>query len=130
MIFGFPLPIFVAAHVAISLIAIASGLIVLAGLLASKRLIGWTGLFLFTTFLTSATGFMFPINGFTPSLGLGVVSLVALVLRSWRSMPCISPASGAGSISRARSPRFISTCWRWSRKAFQKLPALHAVAPT
>ena len=56
-------------HVIISLLAIAAGLIVLFGMLGSKRLAGWTALFLLTTILTSVTGFMFPIAGFTPALG-------------------------------------------------------------
>ena len=80
MIFGLPLPVFTQVHVAISLIAIVSGLIVLFGMLASNRLDGWTGLFLFTTILTSVTGFMFPITGFTPGLGVGAISLIVLAI--------------------------------------------------
>jgi hypothetical protein len=80
MVFGFPLQVFTLVHVAISLIGIATGLIVLFGMLASHRPVGWTGLFLFTTILTSVTGFMFPIHGFTPALGVGITSMILLAI--------------------------------------------------
>src|SRR5262245_13443879 len=34
----------------------------------------------FTTALTSVTGFLFPIHGFTPALGVGIVACVILAL--------------------------------------------------
>jgi len=80
MIFGMSTQTFTTVHVIISLIAIVSGVIVLIGMLGSHRLSGWTALFLFMTFLTSVTGFFFPIHGFTPALGVGIVSLILLVL--------------------------------------------------
>jgi hypothetical protein len=39
-----------------------------------------TALFLFTTVLTSVTGFLFPIHGFTPALGVGIVSCAILLI--------------------------------------------------
>ena len=67
-------------HVAISLVGIVSGLVVVFGLLRSKRLEGWTGLFLVTTVATSVTGFFFPFHGFTPGDAIGIVSLVVLAV--------------------------------------------------
>lgn len=130
MIFGFPLLVFTLIHVAISLIAIASGLIVLFGMLASKRLVGWTGLFLFTTILTSVTGFMFPIHGFTPALGTGAVSFVVLAIALL-----------------ALYGKHLAGAWRWIYvgtavsalyfnvlvlivQAFQNVPTLKPLAPT
>jgi hypothetical protein len=78
MILGMSTAAFTALHVAISLIAIVSGLIVIFAMFGSRRASGWTALFLLTTILTSVTGFMFPIHGFTPALGTGVVSLLLL----------------------------------------------------
>ena len=49
-----------------------SGLVVLFGMLGSRRLSGWTALFLLATILTSVTGFLFPIHGFTPALELAL----------------------------------------------------------
>ncbi len=80
MVLGMSLQTFTLVHVVISLIAIASGVIVLLGMLGSHRLAGWTALFLLTAILTSVTGFLFPIKGFTPALGVGIVSLVILAI--------------------------------------------------
>ena len=80
MTLGMSLQTFTLAHVIITLIAIASGLIVLLGMLGSHRMPALTALFLLTTVLTSVTGFMFPINGFTPALGVGVISMVLLAI--------------------------------------------------
>jgi hypothetical protein len=45
---------------------------------SGNRMSGMTALFLLTTVLTSVTGFLFPISGFTPAIGTGIISLVAL----------------------------------------------------
>ena len=60
MILGMSIGAFTLLHVIITLIAIGSGLIVVGGMFASHRLPGTTALFLFTTALTSLTGFCFP----------------------------------------------------------------------
>ena len=65
-------------HVALSLIGIASGLVVLYGLVIGRPFAGWTALFLATTILTSVTGFPLPPYGFDPPRALGVISLVLL----------------------------------------------------
>jgi hypothetical protein len=80
MILGLSIAAFTTVHVIISLIAIASGFVVMFGMLGAHRLPGWTALFLLTTILTSVTGFLFPIHGFTPALGTGAVSLVILAV--------------------------------------------------
>ncbi len=68
-------------HLAISLVAILSGLVVLAQMLKSAMSSGWTGVFLATILLTSVTGFVFfqPPNPPTPAQATGVVALLALV---------------------------------------------------
>ncbi len=71
---------FTLVHVILSLIGIAAGVVVLFGMLAAKRLEGWTALFLITTILTSVTGFFFPVAGFMPSHAVGIISLVFLVV--------------------------------------------------
>jgi len=69
------------SHVAITLIAIASGLVVLAQMLKSSFSGGLTGLFLATTVLTSVTGFVFfhPAGAPTPAQITGVLALLVLV---------------------------------------------------
>jgi hypothetical protein len=116
-------------HVIISLIGIAAGLLVMFGLLGSNRMPGMTALFLFTTILTSATGFLFPFEGFKPSYAVGALSLVLLAIA------CI-----------ALYGMKLSGAWRWIYvvtamislylnvfvlviQGFLKVPALHALAP-
>jgi hypothetical protein len=78
MILGMSIPAFTLLHVVITLVAIGSGLIAVGGMFASHRLPRTTGLFLAATVLTSVTGFLFPIHGFTPALGVGILSCLIL----------------------------------------------------
>ncbi len=71
---------FTVFHVALSLVGIASGFVVLFGMLSSRRLDGWTKLFLTTTAATSLTGFFFPFHGLTPGLVVGAISIVVLAI--------------------------------------------------
>jgi len=80
MIFGLSIQTFTFIHVIISLLAIASGILVLIGMLRSNQMPGWTAFFMLTTVLTSVTGFLFPIRGLTPAIGTGIVSLILLAL--------------------------------------------------
>jgi hypothetical protein len=117
-------------HVLISLIGILSGLVVMIGLLSGKRLNGWTALFLLSTVLTSVTGLLFPFHGFTPGIGVAIISLVILAIAIF-----------------ARYLRKLGHGWRWIyvvtamlalylnvfvlvAQLFQKVPALKALAPT
>ena len=117
-------------HVVISLIGIFSGFVVAFGLLSSKRLDGWTALFLVTTVLTSVTGFLFPIHGLTPGLKLGVISLVMLAVAIlaryalhlagvWRKIYVIT----------AMISLYLNV-FVLIAQLFMKVPALHDLAPT
>src|SRR6201997_2465060 len=90
------LRVYTQIHVLISLVGIFTGLIVLFGMLAGKRLDGGTKWFLITTVLTSVTGFFFPFHGFTPAIGLGIISLLVLAIAIY-----------------ARYPRQLAGHWRW-----------------
>ena len=72
------LPPFTLVHVIISLIAIASGFVVLVGLINGKMLEVWTATFLVTTVLTSVTGFFLPAAHLMPSHVIGILSLIVL----------------------------------------------------
>jgi hypothetical protein len=74
---------FTLIHVALSLLGIVAGLVVAGGLLAGRRLDGWTGVFLATTALTNITGFLFPFTSFLPSHAVGIVSLLILPVVLW-----------------------------------------------
>ncbi|MGQ0635810.1 MAG: hypothetical protein ACT4QC_14460 [Planctomycetaceae bacterium] len=118
------------AHVAISLVGIAAGFVVICGLLASKRLDGWTALFLTMTVATSVTGFFFPITHLTPGLVIGVISLVTLAIAIY--------ARYARPLAGAWRPTYVITAiiaqylnfFVLIVQSFLKVPALHALAPT
>jgi hypothetical protein len=74
----FSLTTFTLIHTVLSILGIFAGCVVAGGLLAGKRLDGWTGLYLVTTVLTSATGFGFPFVTWLPQHTLGVISLIVL----------------------------------------------------
>jgi hypothetical protein len=121
---------FTLIHVALSLLAIVAGLVVTGGLLAGRRLDGWTGLFLATTALTNITGFQFPFTTFLASHAVGIVSLLILPVVLW-----------------ARYGKHLAGAWRrvfvvgavlllylnvfvLLAQLFRRLPALIASAPT
>jgi hypothetical protein len=124
------LHIYTIIHVLISLAGIFTGFVVLLGLLAGKRLDGWTKWFLITTVATSVTGFGFPIHRFGAPHVIGIISLIILALAIY-----------------ARYPKRLTGAWRWIYvvgamialylnsfvgvvQAFQKIPALNSLAPT
>lgn len=80
MILGMSLAGFTVFHLALSMIAIALGFVVAGGLLASNKLSCWTALFLVTTILTSATGFLFPFTTLLPSHIVAIISLILLAV--------------------------------------------------
>jgi hypothetical protein len=120
---------FTLLHVIITLVAIGSGLMVVGGMFASDRLPVTTALFLFTTALTSVTGFLFPIHGFTPALGVGILACVILVVAlfalykehlvgAWRCYVITAVASLYLNV-------FVLVV-----QSFVKVSALNALAPT
>jgi hypothetical protein len=129
MIFGMTTSTFTLVHVVISLVGIASGLVVVFGLLAGKRLDGWTALFLATTVATTVTGFGFPFDHLLPSHKVGIISLVVLLVAilaryafhltgAWRRTYVISAVAA-----------LYFNVLVLVVQAFLKVPALHALAP-
>lgn len=80
MILGMSIETFTQVHVVISLIAIATGIVVALAMVGGKELPGLTAIFLATTVLTTVTGFLFPISVLTPALIVGVISAVILAI--------------------------------------------------
>ena len=130
MILGMSLSTFITVHVIISLIAIVSGIIVMSGLLTSKRMPGLTAIFLLFTILTSATGFLFPFEKLLPSHMIGILSLVLLAIAcvalygmklsgAWRSVYVVT----------AMTSLYLNI-FVLIIQAFLKVPALHALAPS
>jgi len=124
------LQIYTIIHTLISLVAIFTGLVVLFGLLGGKRLDGWTKWFLITAVATTVTGFFFPFHGFTPAIGLGLISFPVLALTIYARYP--KNLAGAwrliyvlGAVISLYFNVFVGVV-----QSFEKIPALHAMAPT
>jgi hypothetical protein len=130
MILGMSTSMFTLVHVVISLVGILAGLVVVFGMLGSRRQEGWTALFLATTVATSVTGFFFPSEHILPSHIVGAISLIVLavailarygyhLLGSWRWIYVTS------AVVALYLNVFVAVA-----QAFQKVPFLAALAPT
>jgi len=118
------------AHVVLSLIGIAAGFVVILGFFTSQKFDAWTAVFLGTTILTSVTGFFFPFHKLLPSHVLGVISLIVLPIAIY----ALYSRKLAGGWRRT----FVITSviaqylnvFVLIAQLFDKVPALHALAPT
>jgi hypothetical protein len=128
MIFG--MTTFTFVHVVISLVGIATGFVVMYGLLTAKRPYFWTALFLLSNVATSVTGFLFPFQRFLPSHGVGIVSLLVLsaailalyvfhLSGAWRRIYAVS------AVAALYLNVFVLVV-----QLFLKVPGLAAIAPT
>jgi len=113
-------------HVIISLIGIVTGLIVIFGFLKSTPPGAMNTTFLAFTILTDITGYIFfPFHGITPGIKLGAISLMVLIiaviaLRRKRTMTYIVAAIVAEFLN-----VFVGIV-----QSYEKIPALHKLAPT
>jgi len=128
MVLGMSLATFTLIHVLISLVGIASGIIVMYGLLTNQSLDRWTAVFLSTTALTSLTGFLFPFTEVTPAIKLGIISLLVLAIAigtryflhlSWRKTYVIAACTA-----------LYFNVFVLVVQSFEKVPFLKAIAPT
>jgi hypothetical protein len=121
---------FTVAHTTISLVAIVAGGVVVYGLLTSRRLEGWTAIYLVTIVATSVTGFGFPFDRLLPSHWFGIISLIVLaaviparyvfqLAGHWRTVFAV------GVVLTLYLDVFVAVV-----QAFQKIPVLRSAAPT
>src|SRR5262245_18732171 len=120
---------FTLVHTVLSLVALASGIVVVIVLVRSRSSPRWTALYLVTAVATSATGFGFPFEKLLPSHVVGIICLVLLLV-----------------VILARYAFRLVGAWRWIYavgltvtvyldafvavvQAILKVPALHALAP-
>jgi hypothetical protein len=130
MVLGMSLSTYTLLHVIISLAGIGSGFIVMYGLLNSKRMDGWTAIFLTTTVLTNVTGFFFPFEGLKPSYILAGISLVVLAIAIWARYSRHLEGGARRTYILTAALALYFNCFVGVIQAFAKIPALHALAPT
>src|SRR3546814_5282759 len=75
-----PIAFLLPAHTAVSIIAILAGIPVVVGLLRGRTWPGLTAVFLAAAFLTSASGFLFPVGQVLPSHIIGAIALLVLAI--------------------------------------------------
>jgi hypothetical protein len=124
------LAVFTAFHVLLSLVGIAAGFVAIFGLIGGRWLNFWMSTFLWTTILTSVTGFLFPFKGMTPGIILGIISLTVLAL----SLYALYGRKMAGGwrttfVVTAVLAEYLNF-FVLIAQSFMKVPALHALAPT
>ena len=129
MILGMSVETFTKLHVAISLIGILSGLVAALAMTGGRQVRAVTALFLVTTILTSVTGFFFHSQAIGPPHIVGVISLIVLAAACyalyvqylagrWRAVYVVTAVMALWLNS------FVGVA-----QAFQKIPALAALAP-
>jgi hypothetical protein len=130
VIIGLSVPAFTTLHVIISLLGIVFGLAVVAAMLGGREPRNLTALFLCSTILTSATGFLFHSAKIGPPHIVGVISLAVLALAlvglyvkhlngAWRPIYVVS------AVLSLYLNAFVGVV-----QAFNKLSFLKALAPT
>ena len=130
MTLGLSLATFTTIHVVLSLIGIATGIVVLFGFLNGKLLRGWTGTFLGTTILTSVTGYGFPFEKLLPSHILGALSLVVLAIALFALYGRKLAAGWRTTYVVTAVIALYFNCFVLVVQGFAKAPALKALAPT
>jgi hypothetical protein len=116
--------------VLLSPVGIAAGFVAVFGLIRDRWLGFWMSTFLWATILTSVTGFMFPFKGITPGIVLGIISLAVLGI----SVIALYSQKLAGGWRIAYVITAVLALYLnffvLIVQLFEKVPALHALAPT
>jgi len=130
MILGLSLEHFTLLHVGLSVFGIVTGIAALGAMLRNSLPSVITHVFLATTAATTITGFLFPISGFTPALGVGVISML-LIIAAYIAFYGfrLAGASRAVYVITATAALYLN-CFVFVVQAFQKVPQLAALAPT
>jgi len=130
MIPGLSIDALLTAHVVISLVAIATGLLAMGALAAGRWWPRLQAVFLGTTILTSVTGFLFPFSGVTPAFSFGILSLAALLV-AVLALPGRQTRRGAQiAFGAAATFALYLNLVVLVVQSFQKLPSLQPLAPT
>jgi hypothetical protein len=98
-------------------------------MLGNRRMDGWTLVFLVFTVATSVTGFFFPFHGVTPAIILGVLTLAVLTPTILARYSFAMRGVWRGIYVIGAVVALYFNCFVLVAQLFQKVPALHALAP-
>ena len=129
MFFGIALNSFIFVHTLITLIAIAAGLAMLAGMLRNQRMDMVHSVFLLFSVLTAVTGFVIQFAPVTPAVifGLLLSALLAVALVA-RYVQQLAGAWRWIYVVTALASLYLN-CFVLVVQSFLKVPALHALVP-
>jgi len=130
MILGLSIAAFTSLHVILSLIGIATGFIVVFGMIRARWLSRWNTLFLVTTVLTSVTGFLFPFKGVTPGIVVGILSILVLILAAVALYSGRLAGGWRGTYVISAAVALYFNFFVLIVQSFEKVPSLNALAPT
>ena len=120
-------PFLVLLHVAASLVGLGAGLIAI-GLRLAGGSAGTSGrVFLVGTALSTVTGFLLPLPGFSPAVAVGILSVPLLVLAAWPR-----PGTPRGHAVRAGSAAALVylNALVLTAQLLMKVPPLRDLAPS
>jgi hypothetical protein len=129
MMLGLSLSAFTTFHVVISLIAIVAGVIVMFAMVDAKKAPGLTTIFLIFTILTSVTGFMFPFNGVTPGILIGILSMILLAIACVALYSMNLAGAWRGIYVLTALISLYLNVFVLVIQSFLKIPPLHELAP-
>jgi len=117
-------------HTAISLLAILTGLPVLAAMMKGQTPVTLTGVFLALTVLTSVTGYFFHNEHVTPAMIVGAISLFLLAVALFAFYgKHLAGRWRTGYVITATMALYLNV-FVLVIQSFIKIPPLHALAPS
>ena len=117
-------------HVVFALLGLVLGIAALVSMINSQRP-GWiTHAFLVTMALTAITGFMFPVEGFTAAVGVGMITTICLWPAFFGLYLFQLEGFWRGIFVVAATAALYLNCYALVVQAFEKISFLNALAPT
>ena len=116
-------------HTLISLVAIVAGIPVVLGFLRNETS-RWTKTYIVTTALTLITSFMFPYNGFTPAIGVGILCILIFLPVLYAKYRTALTGIWRLVYVVGSTALLYFNCFVLIVQSFLKVPPLHALAPS
>jgi hypothetical protein len=126
----FDLHTFTVIHTALSLVAMAVGVLLMIAFQKGNSPAGWTLFYFVTSIATSATGFGFPTGRILPSHVVGALSLLVLAIALYARLPAHMAGKWRTIYPLATGASIFLLFFVAVAQAFAKIPELRVYAPT